>query len=43
MHGEDVRQGEGRQAEGQHLAHGHIQQHGGEDAGDDDDDFGDEM
>ena len=30
VHGENVRQGQGRQPEGQHLPHGHIQQHRGE-------------
>ena len=31
VHGEDVRQGQGGQAEGQHLAHGYIQQRRGKD------------
>ena len=31
VHGEDVRQGQGGQAEGQHLPHGYIQQHHGKD------------
>ena len=30
VHGEEVRQGQGWQAKGQHLPHGHIQQHRGE-------------
>ena len=32
MHGEQIRQRQGRQAEGQHLPHGHIQQGTGKDS-----------